>query len=127
MSLKMTAQRQNLRDLLSCGEMTPPRSDTSEPSLSPAPAPLSPASPLSIKDEPDIKNSPHRVTASATGGLRDHTRLTLCAVMFMFLAFNPLGIVMNNVGKFSSDYASARVEGRTILGYPGKFLNNLKK
>ncbi|XP_043269402.1 sterol regulatory element-binding protein 1 [Venturia canescens] len=120
MSLKMTAQRQNLRDLLSCGELTPPRSDISEPSLSPAPAPLSPASPISIKDEPvsDLVHSPHRTAAAATGGLRDHTRLTLCGIMFMFLAFNPLGILINNMGKFSHDYGNTRLEGRTILDFP---------
>ncbi|XP_034950012.1 sterol regulatory element-binding protein 1 isoform X2 [Chelonus insularis] len=114
MSLKMAAQRQNLRDLLSCGDLTPPRSDTSEPSLSPAPAPLSPASPLSIKDEPDnfLQQNSQRVAVS---GLRDHTRLTLCAFLFMFLAFNPLGIVVNTVGNTNSDYGETKFDGRTIL------------
>lgn len=114
MALKMSAQRQNLRDLLSCGELTPPRSDTSEPSMSPAPtaspAPLSPASPSSIKEESDNSLSPGSVA-----GLGDHTRLTLCAFLFMCLAFNPLGFVINNIGKFNNDYAETRLDGRTIL------------
>ncbi|XP_072760839.1 sterol regulatory element-binding protein 2-like [Anoplolepis gracilipes] len=115
MSLKMTTQRQNLRDLLVCGELTPPRSDSSEPSLSPAPAPMSPPSPSSIKDDSDVLQNLHSVSTS--GGMRDHTRLTLCGFMLLFLAFNPLGILMNNVGKFNYDYLNTRLDGRTILNY----------
>ncbi|XP_057340757.1 sterol regulatory element-binding protein 1 [Microplitis mediator] len=113
MAMKMAAQRQNLRDLLSCGELTPPRSDSSEPSLSPAPAPLSPASPLSIKEEPDSfqqKPSQHSVS-----GLGDHTRLTLCAFLLIFVAFNPLKIAINNVGRFSNENSETKFDGRTIL------------
>lgn len=117
MSLKMAAQRQNLRDLLVCGELTPPRSDSSEPSLSPAPAPMSPPSPSSVKDDSDVLQNLHSVSNS--GGMRDHTRLTLCGFMLLFLAFNPLGILMNNVGKFNSDYLNTRLDGRTILNYQG--------
>lgn len=121
MSLKMTAQRQNLRDLLVCGELTPPRSDSSEPSLSPAPAPMSPPSPSSIKDDSDVLQNLHPVSTS--GGMRDHTRLTLCGFMLLFLAFNPLGILMNNVGKFNYDYLNTRLDGRTILNYQGIKIN----
>ncbi|KAK0183127.1 hypothetical protein PV327_001197 [Microctonus hyperodae] len=113
MALKMSAQRQNLRDILSCGELTPPRSDTSEPSLSPAPAPLSPASPaLSFKEDPDILQQHQRIPIS---GLRDHTRLTLCTFLFMCLAFNPLGFVLSNVGKMNDNYGNTKLDGRTIL------------
>lgn len=127
MTLKMAAQRQNLRELLSIGELTPPRSDGSEPSLSPVPTipPLSPASPASIKEEPEMQNSlidrASSVSPKTISGLRDNTRLTLCAFLLIFLAFNPLGIVMNNFGKLSlsssSDYAATRVDGRTILNH----------
>ncbi|XP_014484348.1 PREDICTED: sterol regulatory element-binding protein 1 [Dinoponera quadriceps] len=117
MSLKMAAQRQNLRDLLTCGELTPPRSDSSEPSLSPAPAPLSPPSPSSVKDDPDALQNLHPMAASSNGSMRDHTRLTLCGFMLLFLAFNPLGIIMNNVGKFNYDYLNTKLDGRTILNY----------
>ena len=118
MSLKMAAQRQNLRDLLVCGELTPPRSDSSEPSLSPAPAPLSPPSPSSIKDDPDVLQNIHSASVLLTSpGMRDHTRLTLCGFMLLFLAFNPLGFLVDNVGRFNSDYANTKLDGRTILNY----------
>ncbi|XP_066583236.1 sterol regulatory element-binding protein 1 [Prorops nasuta] len=117
MSLKMAAQRQNLRDLLACGELTPPRSDSSEPSLSPAPAPLSPSSPLSAKDETEIMQNLHPPSSSTVSGMRDHTRLTLCGVMLMFLAFNPLGMLVKNIGKFNHDYIDTKMDGRTILNY----------
>ncbi|XP_011701479.1 PREDICTED: sterol regulatory element-binding protein 1 isoform X2 [Wasmannia auropunctata] len=116
MALKMAAQRQNLRELLVCGELTPPRSDSSEPSLSPAPAPPSPPSPSSVKDDSDALHNLH-VPASSSGGMRDHTRLTLCGFMLLFLAFNPLGILMNNIGRFNYDYANTKLDGRTILNY----------
>ncbi|XP_063989413.1 sterol regulatory element-binding protein 1 [Diachasmimorpha longicaudata] len=125
MTLKMTAQRQNLRELLSIGELTPPRSDTSEPSLSPVPTipPLSPASPASIKEEPEghqhsIMSDRASISPKTISGLRDNTRLTLCAFLLIFLAFNPLGIVMNNYGRLSlssEDYATTRVDGRVIM------------
>ncbi|XP_020286375.1 sterol regulatory element-binding protein 2 isoform X2 [Pseudomyrmex gracilis] len=117
LSLKVAAQRHNLRDLLTCGELTPPRSDTSEPSLSPAPAPLSPPSPSSVKDDSDALQNLHPVSASSNSGLRDHTRLVLCGFMLMFLAFNPLGVLVNNVGRFNYDYLNTKVDGRTILNY----------
>ncbi|XP_031842037.1 sterol regulatory element-binding protein 1 [Nomia melanderi] len=117
MALKMAAQRQNLRDLLVCGELTPPRSDSSEPSLSPAPAPLSPPSPSSIKDDPDALQNIHSTSVLTNTGIRDHTRLTLCGVMFLFLVFNPLGFVFNNVGRLKSDYINTKLDGRTILNY----------
>lgn len=119
MSLKMAAQRQNLRDLLVCGELTPPRSDSSEPSLSPAPAPLSPPSPSSIKDDPDVLQNIHSASVLTSPGMRDHTKLTLCGFMLLFLAFNPLGFLINNVGRFNSDYANTKLDGRTILNYQG--------
>lgn len=125
MSLKMVAQRQNIRVQLdmamACGELTPPRSDSSEPSLSPAPAPLSPVpSPSSVKDDPDTLQNPHpAMPTSSSGGMRDHTRLTLCGFMLLFLAFNPLGILVNNVGRFNYDYLNTKLDGRTILNYQG--------
>ncbi|XP_012279749.1 sterol regulatory element-binding protein 2 [Orussus abietinus] len=120
MSLKMTAQRHNLRELLVCGELTPPRSDTSEPSLSPAPAPPSPPSPadsLQIKDDPDTMHNLHCSSVTANRGMGDHTRLTLCAILFVCLAFNPLGVLVNSVGRSSFDYSGTRLDGRTILTY----------
>ncbi|KMQ87614.1 sterol regulatory element-binding protein [Lasius niger] len=62
-----------------------------------------------------IRKNLHPVSTS--GGMRDHTRLTMCGFMLLFLAFNPLGILMNNVGKFNYDYLNTRLDGRTILNY----------
>ncbi|KAG5333437.1 SRBP2 protein, partial [Acromyrmex heyeri] len=121
MALKISAQRHNLRDLyqqIQCGELTPPRSDSSEPSLSPAPAPPSPPSPSSVKDDSDALHNLHSVPTSSIGGMKDHTRLTLCGFMLLFLAFNPLGILMNNIGRFNYDYVNTKLDGRTILNYP---------
>ncbi|KAK2587541.1 hypothetical protein KPH14_003675 [Odynerus spinipes] len=112
MSLKMQAERHNLRELLSCGELTPPRSDSSEPSLSPAPA-----SPSSVKDESDVLHNLHTAPKQESGGMRDHTRLTLCGIMLMFLVLNPLGTVMNNVEKFNYKYLNTKLDGRTILNF----------
>ncbi|XP_015521388.1 sterol regulatory element-binding protein 1 [Neodiprion pinetum] len=117
MALKMAEQRQNLRDLLACGELTPPRSDSSEPSLSPAPASPSPPSPSSLKDDTESLHSLHHSMVPQTKGMRDHTRLTLCAFLFVVLAFNPLGLVMNNMRRLNLDYTDARIDGRTILQY----------
>lgn len=116
MTLKFASQRPNLRDLLAIGELTPPRSDSSEPSLSPASAPLSPASPSSIKEEPDGLQNIHTVNKQEVG-MRDHTRLTLCGIMFMFLIFNPLGTILNSVEKFNYKYLNTKVDGRTILDF----------
>ncbi|XP_025988854.2 sterol regulatory element-binding protein 2 isoform X2 [Solenopsis invicta] len=110
------AQRQNVRDTF-IGELTPPRSDSSEPSLSPGPAPLSPPSPSSVKDDSDVMHSLHPMSTSSNGGMRDHTRLTLCGFMLLFLAFNPLGILVNNIGRFNYDYVNTKLDGRTILNY----------
>ncbi|XP_012268258.2 sterol regulatory element-binding protein 1 [Athalia rosae] len=116
MALKMAEQRQNLRELLVCGELTPPRSDSSEPSLSPAPVSPSPSSPSSLKDDTESLHSMHS-SVSTTRGMRDHTRLTLCAFLFVVLAFNPLGLVMSNMRRLNFDYSSTKLDGRTILQY----------
>jgi len=39
--------------------------------------------------------------------------------MLLFLAFNPLGILMNNIKRFNYDYVSTKLDGRTILNYQG--------
>ena len=127
MAYKMNSQRSSLRDvnreMLVCGELTPPRSDTSEPSLSPAPAPLSPPSPVPpvIKEEPNVKHIIHEPITPKSNGMSDHTRVSLCAFLFLFLAFNPLGIVMNNITRLNNDYSTITFEGRSILNYQGKF------
>lgn len=117
----MTAQRQNLRDLLACGDLTPPRSDSSEPSMSPVSAPLSPVSPSTVKEESDASMQSVNMEQSLKTGLQDHSRLTLSAFLFMFLAFNPLGIIVNNMPSVNTDYFN-QPEGRTLLYYKGTFV-----
>lgn len=124
-SLKMAAKQKNVRDLLTCGELTPPRSDSSE-SPSPGSPPLSPPSPP-VKDDPDVLQNLRPIVASSNGGMRDHTRLTLCGFMLLFLTFNPLGILMNNIGRFNNDYLNTKLDGRTILNYQGIQTNILYK
>lgn len=125
MAYKMNSQRSSLREvnreILGCGELTPPRSDTSEPSLSPAPAPLSPPSPVppQIKEEPNINI--HEPMTPKNNGMSDHTRVSLCAFLFLFLAFNPLDIIVNNMSRLNNDYSTITFEGRSILNYQGNF------
>ncbi|KAL7300175.1 hypothetical protein TKK_0007020 [Trichogramma kaykai] len=102
MSLKMSS-RHNLRELLACGELTPPRSDISEPSLSPDPNPLSPPSPTissAVKDEPEMKMQRLPKILSKGTGIGDQARLTLCAFLFVVLAFNPVGVAINKAHHF---------------------------
>lgn len=128
MSLKVggnNSQKLHHQQLICGGELTPPRSDSSEPSLSPNPvsSPVSPvssvSSPLNHHHHPQIKEE----MEIKTTGLQDHTRLTLCAFLFLFLAFNPLGFVLENAGQinFGLDYGSGRrFEGRVLMEHRGK-------
>lgn len=132
MSLRVNPQRAQPRqsgEPLLSGQLTPPRSDSSEPSLSPTPAP--PLSPVSspapaaslAKEELDIQQL-HQKSAAASSrssnGMQDHTRITLCAFLFLFLAFNPLGFIMNTAGPLNFDY-SGRFEGRVLMEHKGRF------
>ena len=117
----MAVQRQNLRDVLSSGELTPPCSDASEPPLSPPSGPSSPPSPVSIKDEMDLVHNSNASSIPVNRGIPDHTRLTLCAVLFIFLAFNPFGSILNKMVKMNYDYSNSKIDGRTILNYQGSY------
>ncbi|XP_033217966.1 sterol regulatory element-binding protein 1 isoform X3 [Belonocnema kinseyi] len=123
-SLKMAVERHGLRDVLSCGELTPPLSDSSEPPLSPTSGPMSPPSPVSIKDEIDLIQNSNASSASIKRGIPEHTRITLFAVLFIFLAFNPFGIILDKMVKVKYDYSNPRLDGRTILNYQGKSTEN---
>ena len=128
MTLKMGSQRHNMRETLICGELTPPRSDSSEPSLSPAPAPLSPPSPAPpvIKEEPELKHCIREPIASKDNGMSDTKRLTLCAFVSIFLlTIQPLHIMKNSIkASLPSDW---QYSGRTILNYDGLFLKLICK
>lgn len=121
MALRMSVQRQNVSDIISCGELTPPRSETSEPPLSPT---SGPPSPLSTKDEINPSHNSNIPTVSMSQGIPDHTRVTLCVVLFAFLIFNPFGIVVNKMSRMDYNYYSSKLDGRTILNYQGWYLIN---
>lgn len=129
MTLKMAAQKQTLKDLLvsenavsseeifiqeCAGEITPPNSDVSSPSLSP------PHSDSSLPGSPDntfsteIKEEMDEPMLSVSRGMLDHSRMALCMFMLTILTFNPFGIVLHKYTDSSGDYSSV-VEGRTIL------------
>lgn len=78
--------------------MTPPRSDESNPSLSPSPSDLSlPASPYSGESQMSnsIVKEEHDLIPSVRG-MGSHSRLALCMFMFAFLVFNPFKSFLNN-------------------------------
>ena len=92
----MAARQNTLKDLLTTGKNieyapqdTPPHSDVS---LSPEHSlPSSPEYSTQIKDDSDEESM------GITKGLLDHTRITLCMFMFAVIAFNPFGIVLNQI------------------------------
>ena len=108
LKMQMTDNKHSLKDLLvSKGNenvMTPPRSDESNPSLSPShsdhsmpPSPLLSFGDSGIKDESDDSNSSSDIITSARG-MSSHSRLTLCMFMFAIFVINPFSKML---GAFS--------------------------
>ena len=108
LKMQMTDNKHSLKDLLvSKGNenvMTPPRSDESNPSLSPShsdhsmpPSPLLSFGDSGIKDESDDSNSSSYIISSARG-MSSHSRLTLCMFMFAIFVINPFSKML---GAFS--------------------------
>jgi Helix-loop-helix DNA-binding domain len=98
-------------ELITNGGLTPPRSDESDPSFSPAHSdnsmPLSPFSSFSGsspqngnsgygKDEMLSDDEPVAVPRGSQKGMSSHSRLTLCMVMFAVLVINPFGTLLSN-------------------------------
>jgi sterol regulatory element-binding transcription factor 1 len=117
----MTESKHGLKDLLitqhNVNAMTPPRSDESNPSLSPAHSdssmPSSPFEDSAIKDESDENSSD---VASSVHGMTSHSRLTLCMFMMAVFIVNPFSKMLN-VGKSSSNTFTEDSTGRrNILG-----------
>lgn len=105
LKMKMTNRKQSLKDLLVAnvqddmvpvsGPITPPRSDESNPSLSPShsdnsmpPSPFGTSSTGSVGME-DSFNDDDLVTS--VRGMSAHSRLTLCMFMLAVLVINPFG------------------------------------
>lgn len=131
MKMKMSDKKNSLKDLLVNGPsdiihgiaITPPRSDESNPSLSPSHSDCSmPASPLtsfgdSIKDESD-DNSNDMI--SSARGMTAHSRLTLCMFMFAVFVLNPFSKLLTgggmNVQNFEEDYTGRKVLQESSAG-----------
>ncbi|CAH0560495.1 unnamed protein product [Brassicogethes aeneus] len=113
MALKMSANRNTLKGLLTTGseitygpEDTPPHSDIS--SLSPVHSlPSSPEYSTNIKDESDEE------CVGVVRGMMDQSKLTLCMFMFVIVAFNPFGTAFNKLTGAGSGADS--YSGRGIL------------
>ncbi|GLG96286.1 uncharacterized protein GBIM_03088 [Gryllus bimaculatus] len=126
MTLKMAAQKQTLKDLLSTDTMETqeetrmqecisPSSDLLAPSLTPPHSDGSPpSSPENCTFTTQIKEEEDEPMLSLNRGMLDHTRMALCMVMFTVVAVNPFGIALNRYVDSRGDYSS-HVEGRTIL------------
>lgn len=92
----------------SYGAITPPRSDVSNPSLSPSYSDHSlPSSPCS-RDDSDSES-----TSSSSRGMAPHERLSLFAFMFAVIIFNPFGNVIRRVTDIDTTYESG--SRRTLL------------
>lgn len=98
--------------------MTPPRSDESNPSSSPAyseSSSLSPSSFSSVKDETD--ESSNASTLLSSRGMSPHSRLALCMFMFAILTINPLSHFIHSPSNAMDDSAAtaASSSSRRIL------------
>lgn len=118
----MTESKHGLKDLLTSQQnasvMTPPRSDESNPSLSPTHSdssmPSSPFCESGIKDDSDDNSS----DVTSIRGMSSHSRLTLCMFVLAVFIINPFSKLLNgfpgssdNLGEFDAD------SGRRILSW----------
>lgn len=149
LKMQMSNRKQSLKDLLvnpnnlltemSNGAITPPRSDESNPSLSPThsdnsmpPSPLttfgshhsgggSPSSVGSGKEENSDDDS--MMSTSSSRGMTAHARLTMCMFMLAVLVINPVGKLLGNFGGdefFGDDIGTT---GKRLLGVPDDSIN----
>jgi len=120
----MTESKHGLKELLTSQQnasvMTPPRSDESDPSLSPTHSDSSmPASPITtfgdsgLKDDSDDNSS----DISSVRGMSSHSRLTLCMFMFAVFIINPFSKILKGFAdsEMNDEFEGDSV-GRTILG-----------
>lgn len=99
--------------------MTPPRSDESNPSSSPAYSDSSslPSSPYSSTSKDDTDELSDASTVLSTRGMSSHSRLALCMFMFAVLTINPLSRFIHHHHQSSDDapIGSASSSSRRIL------------
>ncbi|EDV97523.1 GH14653 [Drosophila grimshawi] len=114
--------------------LTPPRSDVSDPSLSPLHSDISlPPSPYggsntSCSSHGSSSKDELLVVPSSRRGMATHSRLALCMFMFAVLAVNPFKMLLqrSHFGSDLSDFGDADTLGgemsrqrRSILAYDG--------
>lgn len=119
----MTESKHGLKDLLTsqhkASVMTPPRSDESNPSLSPTHSdssmPPSPFCDSGMKDDSDDNSS----DATSVRGMGAHSRLTLCMFMLAVFIVNPFSKMLNGYSGGSDTIGSDGGDAgrRTILGW----------
>lgn len=117
----MTESKHGLKDLLispqAVSAMTPPRSDESDPSFSPAHSDSSmPSSPFedNIKDESDESSDAGNYTSSSIRGMSAHSRLTLCMFMLAVFITNPFSKMLK-VSHNEDTYDNSGSSQRNIL------------
>jgi sterol regulatory element-binding transcription factor 1 len=133
---QMTNKKNSLKDLLmttGSGDIimnsvtqTPPRSDESNPSMSPSHSDQSsmPNSPITfgdsnsgMKDDFDDNSSD---MISTVRGMSAHSRLTLCMFMFAVFVMNPFSKLLNSGKMFNEDaseFSDSDTQRRNILEY----------
>lgn len=118
----MTESKHGLKDLLTSQQnasaLTPPRSDESNPSLSPTHSdssmPSSPFGDSGMKDDSDDSSD-----STSVRGMSSHSRLTLCMFMFAVFIINPFSKMLNGYSGSSMDSGSMEGDSvrRTILSW----------
>lgn len=118
-NIMTTESKHGLKDLLisqqNANAMTPPRSDESNPSLSPAHSDSSmPSSPFedTIKDESDESSD----VMPTPRGMSSHSRLTLCMFMLAVFLVNPFKKMLNANREYADTYIGDSTGRRNILG-----------
>lgn len=102
--------------------LTPPRSDGSDPSLSPLPSDISlPPSPYGGSTTSCSSKDEQMVVRGSIRGMATHSRLGLCMFMFALLAINPFRTLLsrNQFAAPDSDFDDGELsrQRRSILAY----------
>lgn len=135
LKMKMTNRKQSLKDLLVTnvqddmvpviGPITPPRSDESNPSLSPShnsenSMPPSPFGTSSSGMEESLNDDD---LMTSVRGMSAHSRLTLCMFMLAVLVINPFGNMLFSGNAGAGDEELDPGTSRRILAVDERFLS----